>query len=77
MPIWTSQLNILTKYLMGTCLKEVNAITSKTTRVYKNEEREELDEQIRFFPNHVDSSRLTYQRKYGNQGLNDRERYKI
>lgn len=54
--------------MLGVSPKVVNAIASKCIRAYDDEETDLLNEEIRFFWNHLEGSLSTYQRHGGNQG---------
>lgn len=55
-----TQLQILTKHVMGECLKAVNIVASKA---YENEEEtKKMDEEIQYLANYSGGSCPAYQR---------------
>ncbi|KAF3650187.1 hypothetical protein FXO37_18588 [Capsicum annuum] len=66
-----TQLDLLTKHMMGDPPKVVNVVASKSAKAYDDEETESLDEEILFLSSQSGGSRPTYQRQVGNQ---DRDR---
>lgn len=70
-----TQLELLTRHVMGSCLELVNFISSKDTRGYKDVEKEELDKETRYLSNHLGGSVFSYQRQGRNQSRANNARY--
>ncbi|KAF3662752.1 hypothetical protein FXO37_12311 [Capsicum annuum] len=64
-----TQLDLLTKYVIGEPMKEVNFVASKAY----DEEAKTLNDEIWYLANYSGGSRLAYQSQDGNQGWMDLE----
>lgn len=69
-----TQLDLLTKHVVGALPKEVNVVAFESVKTYDNEETESLREEIRFLSNQMGGSHPTYQRQGENQGQKESDR---